>query len=120
MRSAIAYGLCLVSGCLLGVLASAQVWTEVGDAPSFPDGQAQITRGEGALSTIVGATDDIETGDLRDAYCVRITDPDSFLATTDPETDPGANGDFDTRLFLLRPDGAPLLANDNTPPPRTS
>ena len=92
--------------------ASAQVWIESGDAPSFPDGPAQVTRGA-VLDTISGSTG---AGDLRDAYCIRIVEPDSFLATTDPATSPTANADFDTRLFLFRSDGAPVLANDDTPP----
>ena len=100
-------------GSVLSSPASAQLWTEAGDAPSFPDGAAQVTRGGDLLDTIIGSTGG---SDLRDAYCIKIVDPSKFLATTDPATAPGASGDFDTRLFLFRPDGAPLLANDNTPP----
>ena len=108
--------LLILSGWLaLAGSAGAQVWIEAGDAPSFPDSAAQVTRGQGALTSIVGTTDSAG-GDLRDAYCVRIADPGSFLATTDPASDPGASGDFDTRLFLFRPDSAPVLANDDTPP----
>ena len=99
-------------GGLLTFEATAQVWMESGDAPSFPDGAAQVTRG-GLLDTIIGSTD---AADLRDAYCIKIADPGSFLATTDPLTDPGASGDFDTRLFLFNEYGAPVLANDDTPP----
>lgn len=105
--------LVVCAGLAVSASAGAQVWTESGDAPSFPDGAAQVTRGEESLDTIIGSTGE---GDLRDAFCIKITDPASFLATTDPTTDPGASGDFDTRLFLFHPDGAPVLANDDTPP----
>ena len=105
---------CLATGWLLAASVGAQVWSEAGDAWSFPDGNGQQTRGSGALVAIEGSTD-TAAGDLRDAYCIRITDPGAFLATTDPATDEGASGNFDTCLFLFRPDGAPVLAQDDTP-----
>jgi hypothetical protein len=61
----------------------------------------------------VGATG---AGDPRDAYCIKISDPGTFLATTDPAVAEGATADFNTRLFLFRADGAAILGNDDTPP----
>ena len=109
--SAANYRAFLVLGGLLAVSAPAQSWVELGDAPSFPDGSAQVTRGA-ILDTIEGSTG---VGDLRDAFCIIIADPEGFLATTDPAISPTANADYDTRLFLFRSDGAPVLANDDTP-----
>jgi hypothetical protein len=92
-----------------------QVWTEQVDAPSFPDERAQVTRGTGALTSIVGSTN---SGllDYRDAYCLRILEPGAFFATTDPRRDPSAQGDFDNSLILFRADGAPVLGNKDSPP----
>ena len=90
-----------------------QVWTEDVDAGSFPDKRAQRTLDPYHLAGVSGATDE-PTGDLRDAYCIRISDPASFRATTDPAVDPTATATFDTRLFLFTPEGTPVLANDNT------
>jgi hypothetical protein len=98
---------------LLASAVSAQEWTETADAPSFPDGAAQVTRGDDGLTSIVGTTG---AGDPRDAYCIEISDPAGFLATTDPVTDPGASGTFDTRLLLFDESGAAVLANDDTLP----
>jgi len=101
----------MLVGVLLAAGATAQIWTEVGDASSYPDDEGQLTRGEGPLDVIVGS---IGPFDRRDAYCLKIVDPETFAATTDPETDPSADADFATRLFLFRQDGAPVLANDDT------
>lgn len=101
----------VLSALFLAPAALARGWDETGDAPSFPELSAQVTRGE-SLDSISGST---STGDPRDAYCLRISEPSGFLATTDPRTAPTADADFDTRLFLFRPDGAPLLANDDSP-----
>ena len=100
-------------GLLIASTAAGQVWTESEDARSFPESAAQVTRGSGQLTAIVGAT---SGSDLRDAYCIKIVDPASFQATTDPNTLPGASGDFNTRLFLFDKYGGPILANDDTPP----
>lgn len=87
-------------------------WFEIGDAPSFPDGQAQVTRGQGLLTTLSGAT--TATIDRRDSYCIKITDPDNFRATTDANSDPLASATFDTRLYLFDKRGTPVLYNDDT------
>ena len=95
-------------------LAGGGTWSEFGDVPSFPDGQPQVTRGAGALTLITGST--FPTSDPRNAYCIKITDPANFIATTDNNVDNSANTDFDTRLFLFDKRGKPLLFNDDTPP----
>ena len=54
------------SGCVSIPIPAGQVWTELTDAPSFPDQVAQLTRGSGALTALVGATN-AGAGDFRDA-----------------------------------------------------
>lgn len=93
-----------ICGLFLAPLAGAQVWVEAGDAPSFPDGEAQRTFTPWILEEIGGSLDQA-VDDRRDAYCIRIVEPAAFVATTQAMT-------LDTRLFLFSPDGAPLLAND--------
>ena len=97
----------------IAIGANAQVWTENGNADSFPDGIPERTRGSGELTTIEGFVAP-EFTDTRDAYCIRITDPAGFLATTDSAIDGRAGTSFDSSLFLFRPDGAPILANEDT------
>ena len=94
-------------------------WLETDDAPSFPDGQAQVTRGEGDLPFIFGSTEQL-IPDLRDAYCIKINDPENFRATTDAAVDTNAFASFDTRLFLFDKLGKPVLFNDDTPPTSVS
>ncbi len=101
-----------VVGLLLAGPAGALVWTESGDAPSYPDGAAQRTFGDRLIQTIDGELDQT-AGDERDAFCIRIVDPIAFLATTHPILHPDASGNFDTRLFLFTADGIPVLGNDN-------
>jgi hypothetical protein len=102
----------VVLGLLLATPVGALDWDELGDAPSYPDGQAQRTFGDRLIQKIEGELDQA-TGDARDAYCIRIVDPISFVATTHPLLHPDAGGNFDTRLYLFTPEGLPVLANDN-------
>lgn len=95
-------------------LLAGGTWEAIGDVPSFPDGQPQITRGPGELSLITGATS--IQADPRNAYCIKITDPADFVATTDNDINNAANTDFDTRLFLFDKNGQPILFNDDTAP----
>lgn len=78
---------------------------------SFPDQAAQVTRGQGQLSIVEGATG---LADARDAYCIRIDESFFFRATTDPNSHPEASATFDTRLFLFDEYGWPVLANDDS------
>jgi hypothetical protein len=67
----------LACALLLAAPASAQVWTELGDAGALP-ASAQATVGAGALTTILGtlpADTDV------DMYCIHVTDPANFNAT---------------------------------------
>lgn len=95
------------------VLAGGGTWSEFGDAPSFPDGQAQVTRGEGDLFFISGST---AATDPRDSYCIKISNPSSFQVTSDTNINGFATANFDTRLFLFDKKGKPILFNDDTPP----
>lgn len=70
---------------LMGLLpqgAAAQTWDELlsggGDAPALLPGQ--ITAGGGPLVTLTGAIANPDSDP--DLYCIRITDPASFSATT--------------------------------------
>ncbi|MCA9232099.1 MAG: PEP-CTERM sorting domain-containing protein [Planctomycetales bacterium] len=67
---------------LFSSIASAQLWDESlqggGDAPALPPGQ--ITAGQGPLLTISGTISNPDSDP--DVYCIRITDPASFSATT--------------------------------------
>lgn len=92
--------------------ASAQVWNEVPDAPRLPPGQ--LTFGFGPLLEIRGEL----TGGLRgfqtdfeDVYCILITDPAAFSASTIG----GAN--FDTQLWLFDSAGFGIVFNDNAVTP---
>ena len=96
----------------LPVGATGQTWTEAGDATTFPFGRPQVTKGPASLTAISG---ELGSGDSRDAYCIKIAQPSLFMATTDPATDASASAAFDSSLFLFRRDGAPVLANDDTP-----
>ena len=89
-------------------LASAAIWNEFDDAPRLTPGQE--TSGFGPLTQIVGRLTGglrgIQT-DFQDMYCIRITDPAAFSATT-------VGGPvFDTQLWLFRPDGTGIVFNDN-------
>lgn len=87
------------------------LWSEDRDALAIPGALIEPTRGEGALERIVGTTD---SQDLQDGFCIRIDDPSAFRATTEVNVDAEASADFDTRLYLFRSDGAPLLVNDDS------
>jgi hypothetical protein len=96
---------------------------EEGDAgPFFQGGLFQETAGLGELGTISGSTvEPIPPGEpflfrnLVDVYSIRITDPDNFYATTDPNIDPRASASGDSRLFLMNAaTGDVLLMNDDT------
>lgn len=109
---------------LLLCTASAQAgWIEQGDAgPFYQGGDFQWTLGAGDLGTISGTTT-IPGGvvpqqtlfrELVDVYAIRITDPDNFYATTDPNIDSRASASGDSRLFLLDPStGDVLLMHDD-------
>lgn len=101
-----------VCGFLVASLVGAQVWIESGDAPSFPDGEAQRTFSPWILEEIEGSLDQAGA-DRRDAYCIRIVEPAAFVAETEPIALPEASA-LDPRLFLFSPDGEPLLANEDS------
>jgi MYXO-CTERM domain-containing protein len=102
----------LATAGLLTAAASAQSWTESGDAGDIISG-VQMTVGAGALTTISGATD-TAGGDIVDAYCISITDPGSFYATLNSAIDGSAVASWDTRLWLFDSAGNILLGNDDT------
>jgi hypothetical protein len=98
-------------------------WMEQGDAgPYYQGGEFQPTVGVGDLDTISGTTTipgGIVPGEtlfreLVDVYSIRITDPDSFYATTDTNIDSRASSSGDSRLFLLNSaNGDVILMHDD-------
>jgi hypothetical protein len=75
---AAAVALTALAGVLsLAAPASAQVWTEFGDAGSLP-ATAQTPVGAGALTTITGT---LPVDADVDMYCIHVTDPANFNAT---------------------------------------
>jgi len=83
--------------------ASAQIWTETGDAGSLV-ATAQHTSGTGPLTTILGTFAD--SSDV-DVYCIHITTPASFFAGIQcaAMTDPN--------IWLFDAAGTGLTAQDN-------
>ncbi|MFK8013236.1 MAG: FG-GAP repeat domain-containing protein, partial [Marinicellaceae bacterium] len=91
--------------------AGGGTWSEIDDAPSFPEKISQKTQGEGQLLQLFGQS---SNNDFRDSYCIKIVDPENFRVTTDSNIDPTASATFDTRLYLFDIKGKPLLFNDDT------
>jgi hypothetical protein len=85
----------------LTLSASAQTWTEQGDAGDLPE-TAQST-GSGTLSQIQGSLD---VNDV-DMYAIYITDPANFSAST------VGGATFDTQLWLFDSDGKGVVFNDD-------
>lgn len=88
--------------------AQAQLWVEIPDAPAALPFTAQMTVGVGALTTISGGGD--FPGDTVDAYCIYITSPTAFSASTVGGTSQ------DTQIWLFRPDGTGVTFNDDAGP----
>ncbi len=109
-KSLITFNLLIIL-CVSQAFAGGGTWSEINDAPSFPDKSAQISQGAGKLLQIIGQT---SASDVRDSYCIKITDTNNFSVTSDANTDPAATATFDTRLFLFDKNGKPLLFNDDT------
>jgi hypothetical protein len=86
----------------LTLSASAQTWTEQGDAGDLPE-TAQST-GSGTLSQIQGSLD---VNDV-DMYAIYITDPAAFRAST------VGGATWDTQLFLFDANGVGVVAEDDT------
>jgi hypothetical protein len=86
----------------LTLSASAQTWTEQGDAGDLPE-TAQST-GSGTLSQIQGSLD---VNDV-DMYAIYITDPAAFSAST------VGGATWDTQLFLFDANGVGVVAEDDT------
>ena len=103
MRNIFATGLVALA---LASAATAQTWTEVGDAGDLP-GSAQITVGVGPLTAISGTIGSTTDADL---YQIFITGGGTFSATTagTPGTTLG-----DPQLFLFNAPGIGVYANDD-------
>jgi len=86
-------------------LSFSQVWTEVGDAEELLPGQTTV--GTGTLAAITG-TMDLDEVDL---YAIRITDSESFRASTHNEF----GTMVDTQLFLFDSSGFGVTHNDDDP-----
>jgi len=117
----------IAAGLWASPALSGPTWPEGPEAGALP-GSAQKVYGPGAIFLIVGdlsgpspapVADRGLTGDFQDMYLIKIVDPVSFLAATDPNFDGFA--DFDTQLFLFtgpdHPDGPGLgvFGNDDSP-----
>ncbi|MCO5297418.1 MAG: PEP-CTERM sorting domain-containing protein [Fimbriimonadaceae bacterium] len=96
----------LLTLTFLAVCASSfgQVWVEVGDAPELLPGQ--LTLGSGPLTTIRGSFDATTNADV---YCITITDPGAFSASTVGGTT------LDTQLFLFNSSGFGVTFDDDDP-----
>lgn len=93
---------CLVLGSLVASRASAQTWTEIGDAGELLSNY-QNAYGTGALTAINGTI----ANNNADIFGIYISNPGIFSATT--------SGDLsDPQLFLFRLDGTGILGNDDT------
>ena len=94
---------------------------EQGDAGDHLNAQLTFDYGQiGSSLALQVIEGDLEQGDVVDAYCIRIDDPTTFRATTNPLDDPLAGANFDTRLFLFEYNSAtlspiPRMANDDSP-----
>ncbi len=98
----------LIVCCCSHSAAQATIWNEIPDAPRVAPGQ--ITAGEGSLLEIRGElTGGLRGGqtDFEDVYCIRITDPAAFSASTI------GGATFDTQLWLFAASGLGLVFNDN-------
>ncbi len=88
-------------------VANAQFWPEVPDAPDTVPGQITVGPGFVApLTAIIGSGDFV--GDTVDSYCIYITDPLAFSATT-----VGSATFFDSQLWLFGPGGIGVTFNDD-------
>jgi len=107
MKKLVALGVVL----LVAGPAMAGTWAEIPDAPAGPI-SGQVTDGTGQLDLITGST---SPGDSTDAFWIHITNVDNFYATTDPTYDGRLPSQWDTRLWLFKPDGTPVMGNDDSP-----
>ncbi|HZW08257.1 MAG TPA: DVUA0089 family protein, partial [Phycisphaerales bacterium] len=83
--------------------AGGGTWAESGDAPQALPGN--LTSGSGQLSSITGAFGG--GGQDADIYCIRITNPAAFSATT------VGGSAIDTQLFLFDSNGRGVTFNDD-------
>lgn len=106
-----AFGVCMIALVAAAGSASAQTWSEVGEAGDLP-GTANITSGAGPLSLITGrASDGLDV----DMFCIRIDDWSTFSATLTGSADAG--GAIDTQLYLFDMAGGGIAFNDDAPFP---
>lgn len=95
----------IVGAIAMTAVASADIWTEVGDAPDSPS-PGQMTVGVGPLTDIFGTLGDgIVVPDV-DMYCVRITSASTFGAIVD-------SADFDSQMFMFDVSGMGVNHNDD-------
>ena len=100
--------LALIAGCAASANATVQCWNEIPDAGAFAVNgpMAQDTVGTGSLDQICGMGDGPD--DLVDAYCIYISDPANFSATT------VGGAAFDTQLWLFTESGFGVTFNDDS------
>lgn len=100
--------LALVAGCAASANATVQCWNEIPDAGAFAINgpMAQDTVGTGSLGQICGMGDGRD--DFVDSYCIYISDPANFSATT------VGGAAFDTQLWLFTETGFGVTFNDDS------
>jgi hypothetical protein len=92
----------------LTLSASAQTWTEQGDAGDLPATAQLVTRpGAGHCQTPLQQIEGNLDASDADMYVICITDPANFVATT------VGGAVFDTQLWLFRCDGRGVVHNDD-------
>ena len=120
IRRVLHIGVILLVAMLGSSVATAQGWTEVGDAGDVISTAAQTTDCPGTLDYIDGSMIWDPSGDHADAYIITVTDAATFSASLDPGdggnfTDDGGFED-DSRLYLLDASGTTMImANDDKP-----
>lgn len=107
MGQSFAIALLLLS---VAMSASAEVWSEVGDAPDSVAG-AQVTMGSGPLDRITG-TISPNASDV-DLYLIKVVDPPNFSATTTNGDSSDADLEFDAVLALFDAQGVGIYLNDD-------
>jgi len=117
----------ILGGALCAAAHAGPTWPEGPDAGPLPFG-AQKTYGPGSIASIIGTLGGPGPaplgargvpGDFQDMYLIKIVDPLSFMAATDPFFNGLA--EFDSQLYLFTgPDhpagpGLGMFANDESP-----
>src|SRR5687768_159961 len=78
-----------------------QTWLEMGDAGGLPS-TANMTMGSGNLASITGGLSTAAGAvDREDMFCINVTSPGTFSASTFSGFGTGGAASYDTQLFLF-------------------